>query len=137
MEDFGYSENVLDAATRRIGARQQIGQPVQFRPHPPANDKNRRKRRGKAVEPREAILDNLSLSGARLLMRADKSLIKRTLLELDLGGVRATVRVIRVMVHPDPAAMWCGVEFVLPGEQFVAAVSRAIQSSSLPVEYRA
>lgn len=106
------------AVTRRLGARHRVGLSVRWRPSGPAP---RRRRRG-ADEPREAVLSDLSVSGARLLLAGGDSIARHQTFELEIDGRWSRVEVAWVEPNTDPEAVWCGVEFLAPDDDFMASV---------------
>ena len=70
------------------------------------------------------------MTGARLLVPAEDTVVRGALLELEIDGGWATVRVAWVTPAADPSALWCGVMFLLPDDQFMAGVARVMDAAN-------
>jgi hypothetical protein len=121
---FANPRGVWDAVSRRIGSRHEVGHAVHWRKKPAGPERGGRfRRRAAAHAPvSNAILHDVSVSGARLLVPADDGLIRGSLFDLEVSGAWSTVKVAWVTPSDDPAANWCGVMFLLPDQQFMAAI---------------
>lgn len=125
----------------RIGARTVVGIPVRWRvpvaatPRPAAG---RRRRSSEPVTPptpptQPAVVHDLSVTGARLLIPADDAIVPHASFDLELDGAWVSARVAWLEESAHPSARWCGVSFVHPDPAFLAAVGQATgQRPGLP-----
>lgn len=122
---FAHSRGVWDSVSRRIGNRHQVGEPVHWRSKvagPPRTRRGFRRTADAGPPVSNAILHDVSVSGARLLVPADDALQRGSLFDLEVAGAWCTVKVAWVTPSEDPAARWCGVMFLLPDAKFMAAI---------------
>ncbi len=89
---------------------------------------------GRSVRPadappdHQAILHDLSVTGARLFAPADGEIVAGCGLEVQLGEQWSFVEVAWIGASPAPHAQWCGLRFVQPSQRFMAEVFRALDS---------
>ncbi|MCU1499575.1 MAG: hypothetical protein JWM47_3528 [Acidimicrobiales bacterium] len=121
---------VLQETDKRTGERRQVGIPVKWRAPRSEGPLERSRPRNHEVPPGEAILHDLSVSGARLLMAADPSVVHQALLQLEVEGEWAAAQVVRTEPTRHPSAMWCGVTFVHPSTTFMAAIFRSMAAAN-------
>jgi hypothetical protein len=118
---FDGPRGAWQAVSRRLGARHRVGLLVHWRrPAPPI----RRRRRSVDDDRREALLHDLSVSGARLLLPADGNFVRHQIFDLEIDGNWSRVEVAWVEPSSDALALWCGVEFLAPGKAFMSSVFR-------------
>ncbi|HEX2575482.1 MAG TPA: hypothetical protein VHK88_03975 [Aquihabitans sp.] len=118
----------------RIGQRHQVGLPARWRAHDQPPPTRRRGLRKAAAEPTpgDAIVHDLSVSGARLLVPATDLITPRALIDLELAGAWGRCQVAWVSDTEEAGALWCGVLFLQPGPAFMEAITRAMDVSGVP-----
>lgn len=121
---------VLSETDKRTGERRQVGIAVRWRAPRSEGPLERSRSRDQDTVPGDAILHDLSVSGARLLMAADSALSHQSLLQLEVAGEWAAAQVVRMEPTRHPAAMWCGVTFVHPSTTFMAAIFEAMDEAN-------
>lgn len=121
---FEFSRGTWREVRPRIGDRQQVGLSVRWRPAASAPPTRKRRWLSGPGEPNPAVVHDLSISGARLLVPADGAIVVRKAIDLELDGEWAAVQIAWVQPSEHPSAWWCGVMFLHPGAAFLAAVSR-------------
>lgn len=126
--DFG--EHSWDLASRRVGERHPVEHPVLWQVVP---DRRRGRRRNR---PRSAVLADLSVSGARLVVPAGKPPPVGSMVVLDLEGVSANARVVRAEASGDGGPAGCGVTFVAPPPPFMAVVAALTGRGAIRPDYR-
>ncbi|CAN5663518.1 hypothetical protein BH10ACT1_BH10ACT1_17170 [soil metagenome] len=112
----------------RIGRRHRVGLQVSWRL--PAVDASleRRASERQGAPAHDAILHDLSVSGARLFAPVDDGIVEGCLLQLELDGEWTSVQVAWIGPSPTPSAQWCGVTFVHPGQAFMSRVFKAMEA---------
>lgn len=123
---FDFNRGTWREVRPRIGGRTQVGLSARWRFPAEAPAAGRRRRRRPAAPPTHpAVVHDLSVSGARLLLPADDAVVLHAVLELELEGVWAPAQVVWIEPSEHESARWCGVMFLRPGLAFIEAVSRA------------
>ncbi|MCU1354185.1 MAG: hypothetical protein JWM05_3394 [Acidimicrobiales bacterium] len=74
----------------------------------------------------KAILDNISVTGAGLLISARIGITPGTDLAIELNGHWGPVHVVRVKLTAEPALVYCGVTFAGCSAEFLAEVAEII-----------
>jgi len=112
----------------RIGRRHRVGLAVSWRL--PAVDAalERRARERRDAPAHQAILHDLSVSGARLFAPVDDEITDGCLLQLQLVDEWTAVQVAWIGPSPTPSAQWCGVTFVHPSQAFMGRVFEAMEA---------
>jgi hypothetical protein len=80
---------------------------------------------------REAVVDNLSVTGAGILLLADPADQIGDVVDLCISGAWGKILVRRYQPTGDDAVSFWGVEFIRPDGPFNAAISAIIGSQSL------
>lgn len=124
---FDFNRGTWREIRPRIGGRTQVGLSVRWRlPAEPAHASGRKRRHRHAPVPVTfpAVVHDLSVSGARLLVPADDAVVLHAVLELELEGEWAPAQIVWIEPSEHESARWCGVMFLRPGLPFIEAVSR-------------
>ncbi|MCU1499327.1 MAG: hypothetical protein JWM47_3280 [Acidimicrobiales bacterium] len=117
----------------RIGQRREVGLSGHWRVKPFDDGRKRVSRRNerereKARKLNQAIVHDLSATGARLMVHADQSIVPNCVLQLELAGEWSNVRIAWIKPTPHKTAVWCGVMFLSPSPAFTAAVFGAMDA---------
>lgn len=130
MEDCGFerSTGVWREDPSRIGHRHRVGLPIQWR----LLDRNAVLGRPvhHADDPgdHQAILHDLSVTGARLFAPLDDDIVEGGGLQIQIREVWGKVEVAWVGASPAPTAKWCGVRFIAPSQRFMVEVFEALDA---------
>ena len=122
MGDTGieFSRGVWQELRPRIGERRQARIPVRWAVSGPGSSARRWWRRARIMD---AVVTDISVSGARLLVQPGAELTVRSQLELEIGGVWTSARVMWIEPTGNDSARLCGLMFINPADCFMAAVS--------------
>ncbi len=123
MEETGFerTHGLWRQIETRTRPRHQVGIPVDWRP-PKADGTLSRSDPHLDDDVRRAILHDLSVSGARLLLPAEEHVTRDSLLQIRIDGEWTAVQVVWTLPSPHPSACWCGVLFVKPSGRFMATI---------------
>lgn len=111
----------------RIGHRHPVGISVQWKAC--VSQPTRRRRRRSKVEQGQAVAVDMSVSGARIALPLDTDFIRGSRFELEVDGEWAMVLVAWIKPANGTAALFCGVMYLLPSPEFIAAVARVLDGS--------
>jgi hypothetical protein len=109
-----------------------VGTPVHWRLLDRHSVLGRTVHRADAPPDHQAILHDLSVTGARLFAPADAEIVEGGGLEVQLGDQWSYVEVAWIGPSPAPRAQWCGVRFVQPSQRFMAEVFQALDTLDQP-----
>ncbi|CAN5558327.1 hypothetical protein BH10ACT1_BH10ACT1_04500 [soil metagenome] len=121
---FEFSRGVWREVRPRIGTRQEVGLPVLWRDQTAPEKARKRLRKAQPRRSGPAIMHDLSVTGARLLVPADDAIAPSRVIELEVDGEWASVQVAWVQPSDHPSARWCGVMFLHPSARFLAVVAQ-------------
>lgn len=136
MEEQGFERSTTGfwrEEPPRIGRRLRVGTPVRWRLPGAEGALSRQHRLAYPAQEREvheAILHDLSVSGARLFAPLDAGITDAALLQLQLRTEWCGVQVAWIGPSPAPSAQWCGVTFVHPSQAFMAEVFEAMDAAA-------
>lgn len=80
---------------------------------------------------REAVIDNISVTGAGILLLADPADQLGDVVDLCIGGVWGKIQIRRYQPTADDAVSFWGVEFLRPSGPFNQVISEIIGAESL------
>ncbi len=119
---FDYSRGVWTDIRPRLGERRTVGTSISWRRSVPIG----RRRRRHPPTLNSAVMHDVSMSGARLLVSADNGLTPRMKVEIELDGAWTKALVAWVKPSDNTQELWCGVMFIDADLEFIDAISRTI-----------
>lgn len=134
---FDYEQSEWRRVSRRIGSRHDVRCPVRWRTVAPEGSGGRRRsRRRGSPEPRDALLGDLSVSGALLLVEGGEPPLSGTRIDVEIQGEWARAQVVRAGPASEPSRYWCGVTFLRPGESFMSVIASLTGRGAIEPNFR-
>ena len=124
MEETGFefSCGVWSQVRPRLGERRSVEVPILWRP----TQRPGRRRQRRAIKLNDAIMQDVSVTGARLLLSPDTVITTGAPIDIQLDGAWTVARVAWIKNADHPAGIVCGVVFRQADAKFLEAISGAM-----------